>query len=317
MEFSEANGLWRDIPRWASFLIDFGFGWLADPSVPRRIAVVSMPSESAAAGLISLGAMRKCLELDEANDLDSHFQRILKVVRLGSEAIRLRHITGRDQFFPDGVDTEGNPWVRNVKRPANRRRIRQQQAIDWRFDGEAPVVIQNGNQVPNSEIYLQLVKNGGEIRPANLSATDSGICLASSVVGGTSTRNRMSDIRFRQNGCEADLCQLLTVQNWMPGTISRVMFFNSRTEEFDRSTRRPQVVVADGDNSFLKLIDRAEFENSDVIGIIHRTMERERLEAVGTRLASLRQWYDPDSSAFDKMPEVPRGVAISVLRRRM
>jgi hypothetical protein len=126
----------------------------------------------------------------------------------------------------------------------------------------------------------------------------------------------MSDIRFRDDGREANLSQLLTVQSWMPGTISRVMFYNARTEEFDRHAGKPQVVIADGDISFLKVVDGSDFEHSDVVGVIHRTMERDRLEAVGTKFENLRQWYDPDDSIFDGLPERPRGIGISVLRRR-
>ena len=35
-----------------------------------------MPCESAAAGLVVLGAMRRRLSIEGANDSDSHFQRI-------------------------------------------------------------------------------------------------------------------------------------------------------------------------------------------------------------------------------------------------
>jgi hypothetical protein len=124
----------------------------------------------------------------------------------------------------------------------------------------------------------------------------------------------MEAIRFREDGAEADLSQLLTVQSWMPGTISRVMFYNSRTEAFDRQSGKPQVVIADGDTSFLKVIDGTDFLESDVVGVVHRTMERDRLEAVGTKLENLRQWYD--HSVLEGLSETPRGIGISVLKRR-
>jgi hypothetical protein len=103
---------------------------------------------------------------------------------------------------------------------------------------------------------------------------------------------------------------LLTVQDWLPDTISRVMYFNSRTKEFDRPASQPHLVVADGDACFLSLLGMQEFADSDVIGVIHRTMDRERLEAIGIKLASLRQWYEPDVA-----PKTPRGIAITVLKR--
>lgn len=309
MEFSEANQAWRGIPSWAVFFIELGFGWLGKSPLPRRIAIVSMPSDSAAAGLISLGAMRRCLELDDANDLDNHFRRILSMGQRKASGIRLRHSKYGIHII-DEVRADGTLLVKNTRRPASKISISRSTSREWQFDGEAPVAIRHGQQLPNSEIYLHLVQNGGAIQPSNLSASDSGVCLAGSVTGGANTRNRLADIRLRHDGCEADLSELLTVQDWMPGTVSRIMFFNSRTEEFDRTTRQPQLVIADGDACFLRLLDKPEFEHSDVIGVIHRTMERERLEAVGTRLASLRQWYDPDEA-----PPTPRGISITTLRR--
>ena len=170
--------------------------------------------------------------------------------------------------------------------------ITRSAAIDWRVSGEAPVTVLNGQQVPNSQFYAHLVKNGGEIKPSNLSESHSQICLAGRGVGEARTRDCITNIRFENDGCEADLSQLLTVQGWMPGTVSRVMFYNARTEEFDRQRGKPQVVIADGDTSFLRVVDGKDFEYSDVVGVIHRTMERDKLEAIGTKLENLRQWYD-------------------------
>ena len=114
---------------------------------------------------------------------------------------------------------------------------------------------------------------------------------------------------------EADLSQLLTVQNWLPGTISRMLFYNSRTEQFDRQTGKPKVVIADGDISFLKVVDGEDFRDSDVVGVVHRTIEKEKLEAIGTKLQNMRQWYD--QTVVDGLPQTPRGIGIYMLKRRL
>lgn len=317
MEFSEASSEWRSVPDWASFLIEFGFAWLAKPRAARGIAIVSMPSDSAAAGLIALGAMRRCLELDDANDVGSHYQRLLELAHKRPKNVSLRHAAMSGCFVFDGFDSNSNPVVRQMKsRSSLRINIPRSKALNWRIDGEAPVAVLNGEQVPNSQFYAHIVKRGGDIKPSNLSESHSQICLAGRGVGEAPTRGCMADIRFRDDGCEANLSQLLVVQSWMPGTISRVMFYNSRTEEFDRQGCKPQVVIADGDTSFLRVVDGKDFEHSDVVGVIHRTMERDRLEAVGTKLENLRQWYDSDESVLDGLPERPRGIGISVLKRR-
>lgn len=315
MKFSEAHDPWRSVPEWASFLIEFGFAWLSATLDARRIALVSMPSDSAAAGLIALGAMRKCLELDDASDVGSHYQRLLDIARARPKGVYLRHGNKTDRFVFDGFDENGNPIVKNVTvKWSQRITITRSMAMNWRISGEAPVTVLNGQQVPNSQFYTQLVRNGGEIKPPNLSQSHSQICLAGRGIGEARTRDFMMNIRFANDGCEADLSQLLTVQGWMPGTVSRVMFYNARTEEFDRRHGKPQVVIADGDTSFLRVVDGKDFDHSDVVGVIHRTMERDRLEAIGTKLENLRQWYD--YSGLDGLPQAPRGIGICVLKRR-
>ena len=57
MLFSEDNDSWREVPDWASFLLRLGVKFPLDPIETRRICLVSMPCDSAAAGLVALGAM--------------------------------------------------------------------------------------------------------------------------------------------------------------------------------------------------------------------------------------------------------------------
>jgi hypothetical protein len=125
-----------------------------------------------------------------------------------------------------------------------------------------------------------------------------------------------SVVRFACGESEADLSELLTVHSWSPGTVSRVTFFNSRTQHLDRSVGFTSLVVADGDTAFLRALDAPEFARSDIIGVIHRTIERDRLEAIGTKLADLAQWYVADAEAFNRVSTPPAGITISVLQRR-
>lgn len=315
MEFSEAKSPWRSIPDWASFLIEFGFGWLGQSCAARRIAVISMPSDSAAAGLVALGAMRRCLEMRDASDTSSHYQRLLQLARAGDATVTLRHVKRPGVWAFDGIKPSGHPIVKKLRdRSRQRINIPLESALDWRIQGEPPIVLVPGQQVPNARLYSHLVAGGGEIMPSNLSSSYSQVCLAGRGTGEVPTRGSMEAIRLRVDGEEADLSQLLTVHSWMPGTVSRVMFYNSRTEAFDRQSGTPHVVVADGDTAFLRGIDGTEFVNSDVIGVVHRTMERDRLEAIGAKLENLRQWYD--RSEVGGLPPTPRGIGISILKRR-
>jgi len=315
MEFSEGQTPWQNVPDWVSYLIDLGYLWLCQSHDSRMIVVVSMPSTSAGAGLVTLGAMRKCLELEEANDTSSHYEKLLRLARTRSVGVELRHPSWKGRFVFDGIDQEGNPCVRKLNVDDNMRvNITRSSALRWKIHGEAPVVLGNGEQIPNRQIYAHLVNHGGSIRSSNLSESYSHVCLAGQGVGEAPTKASMAQVRFRHSGDEADLAQLLTVQSWLPRTISRTLFYNSRTEQFDRNTGRPSTVIADGDTSFLKVLDAEVFEDSDVIGVFHRTLERDRLETIGTKLENLRQWYD--QAIVADLPEPPRGIATYILKRR-
>jgi hypothetical protein len=71
--------------------------------------------------------------------------------------------------------------------------------------------------------------------------------------------------------------------------------------------------VADGDAAFLKVLDSSEFSSSDVVGVIHRAVARESLEAIGFKLSSLTQWYEPED---DQGIPPPVGITVSTMRQR-
>jgi hypothetical protein len=319
VQFSEANGAWKEVPHWAEFLLNFGYRWPEIESAKRRIGLISMPCDSAAAGLIALGALRKRLEQSDADDLTSHFQRIQRLAIDRNHDLTLFDLRKRgrnkgpyvvDEFLSDTV------WVRLVNGPSSRVSISLQTSVCWRFSEEPPVQVHSGSQVAFGAHYAALVNPKEKIRIENLSRSDSLICLAGRAVGALGTRDSLERVRFRVDGCIADLSELLTVQKWSPRTVSRISFFNTRTSDIDRNPRQPKLVIADGDISFLKVLEQNEFSDADVIGITHRTLERERLEAIGAKLAHLEQWYGRESESPDDLPPPPCGIAFTILKRR-
>lgn len=329
LQFSEANTPWQAIPRWVDFLIKCGY-ICADPaSSSRRIGLISMPCESAAAALVALGAIRRRLTLAQANDSALHYQRIERHATGPTNqqvGTFLRHNRHKGRFRLDGRDKNGLIWVRNETggnsrvfsnhaRLTTRFAILPVGACDWYFDGEAPVRTVQGAGLPNIEIYEALVDHGAVVR-SNLSQSDSAICLAGRVAGESVSKAAFEAVRFQQNGHSANLTKLLTVQAWSLGTISRVTFFNTRTHELDRNAGLTRLVVADGDTAFLRVLESTEFKAIDVMGVIHRTVERERLEAIGFKVAELQQWYTPDLGIQNCMPPAPPGITILVLRRK-
>lgn len=331
MLFAEAEREWQSVPEWVRYLIGFGFDWPGKDPVTRRIALISMPCDSAAPGLVALGVLRRRLELEGANDLSEHFQRMASLAQLGDRDTILRPRNGRGRFVMDrGQDRDGALWVRQVPQSTGFRssaassasaglqkwRITPENSTEWRFDGEAPVQVLHGDRIPHGHHYAELVNHGGTVLLANLTQSDSAICLAGRVVGESSTRSTMAGIRFQCEGNVVDLSQLLTIQDWSPGMVSRLSFFNSRTGQIDRATRHPQILVADGDTAFLKVVDKEEFQGADVIGVIHRTMDRDSLDDLGAKLVELEQWYVRDIAMPGSLPAPPRGISVLRLKRR-
>jgi hypothetical protein len=159
--------------------------------------------------------------------------------------------------------------------------------------------------------YFGLV-DGAQIVPENLRRSFSGLCLAGRGVGETATRGICGSVRFRTGNDEHTLGDLLSIHGWNASAgVSRLSFFNPRTDRFDRYGGIPGLVVADGDASFLSVLRRKEFQRSDVIGVVHRILDRDRLEGVGNRMLDLRQWYEQEQS-----PASPSGISISILKQR-
>ena len=88
IEFSEASSAWMPIPTWVSFLVQLGFKWPCQTPGERRIALISMPCDSAAAGLVTLGALIRDLGNPNANNLDRHYDALLQYARQFLESCR-------------------------------------------------------------------------------------------------------------------------------------------------------------------------------------------------------------------------------------
>jgi hypothetical protein len=302
------------------FLITCGYIWADTESVGRKIAILSMPCESAAAGLVVLGAMRRRLAVHDANDSLAHFQRIERLAGHKEVQTFLRHDTYLGRFRLESKDPRGFVWVRREQTSSGKNSLRTiilpSHANAWRFDGEAPIQNVLGIELPYGSFYGQLMQDGFPPIQANLATSDSGICLAGRVAGESVSKNILDSILFQSHDQAVPLPNLLTIQRWSPGTISRVTFFNTRTGQIDRSTGCTRIVIADGDGAFLKVIEAADFRHSNVIGVVHRVLERDRLEALGIKIAELAQWYAPDSELLKELPPSPGGITISMLKRR-
>jgi hypothetical protein len=197
-----------------------------------------------------------------------------------------------------------------------RRWLSPKDALDWQIDGEAWPQLGNESQELPEDAYRNLVPTATIVKE-NLRRSFSGLCLAGRAVGEATTREMYSSNRFRRGESEHTLTELLTVNGWNNDRrASRITYLNARTETIDRSSYPPGLVVADGDVSFLKVLSYPLFQRSDVIGVFHRAIERDNLEALGNRLNGLHQWYEEDTDLARQLRNIPMGISAAFIKKR-
>lgn len=338
MVFSESNQPWQPVPMWVDFLIKLGFGWPSGAERVRRISLVSMPCDSAGAGLVTLGAMIRDLGIAAANDSDGHYDALLRHAKQFLNECRPCDLpecdpkikgcghTKKAHGIIRSADHHG-VWIISEETDIADRKLawrrgtvtlrppKVESALRWHLDGEPPTQIRTSVRAIPEHPYSSLLE-GARILPENLRRSFSGLCLAGRVGGEQHSREMCASVRFSQDRTDHALDDLLSIHGWSSADVSRVAFYNSRTEEIDRSKDPPDLVVADGSDSFLKVASASRFQHSDVIGVVQRTMERPRLEAIGEKLTALRQWYSQDEDMLCGLPALPSGISISILKRR-
>ena len=322
-----ANGA-RPVPPWVGYLVRFGYHFAANKSGARHISLISLPGDSPGGALVALGAMRRRLESQTANDISSHFERIKSGVVRGDRVSTLRHVGTRSRYKFDRVDQDGTLWL--LETPSNQRTSRKSAprfpvrisvssntSANWQFEGEAPLHVLPGQALPWRSIYQGLpVHTDAGILGANLATTDSAICLAGRIAGDAPTRAMCDSVGFRADGLSASLGSLLSIQEWVPGKVSRVSYFNPRTDRVDRGRGHTTVVIADGDGSFLDVISHSLFETCHVIGVMSRIIGRDQLESVGSKLEAMRQWFEVEDDPTQGGEAAPLGIRVMTLKAR-
>ncbi len=324
IQFSESNDSWSDIPQWALFLIMFGYYWAKDREGRRRVALISMPCDSPGAGLVALGSVRKYLEDLHANDIEFHLERIRneqnKTIKSRNILLHKNKRYNSYKFYYDGKDSDDRDVIVQIPRVRNQNPTLpfslSVDAKDVYFDGEPCLEVDTGNKLPYGSIYRELISEGGEVKDINLRKTYSGICLAGRIMGANTTRDILSSIRFQSANNTVTLDHLLAVHDWSSESISRLLFYNSRTKKLDRQSLPPRLVIVDGDAAFFKVYSDNLFEHSDIIVITDRTLDRDRLTALAEKMESLSQWYDIEPSLPVILPKVPKGVSLIIRKQR-
>lgn len=316
IEFSEGiASKWWPIPRWIRFFLDLGIRWPYDGK--RRICIVSTPCDSAAAGLIALGAMLRRLSQSGANDLDDHIRR-LRNLRPDPRVI-LRRVWDKHQYIADPVDKDGSIWFRRV-RDGQRHRFLEYHAGEWYFEAEAPIELKGGEVIPWRSHYAALLASDATLLPSNLGTSDSSIVLAGRSTGRSAQEAILAGLRFASGGHVATLQDLLTLESsHRKRFVARIRYLNTRTSEESTVTRtgiEPRLVIADGGDALRFAVESNGFAGTTIVGHIPRTDDQGRLEEVANTLSGLRSWYAHDADIESELPVAPPGVVVRTFGMR-
>ena len=317
--FSENGGAGTPLPNWARAFIALGYSWRVAAGT-RRIAFVSTPCESPAAGLIALGAVLRRLEEPSADDLSGHLSRLLDLTPETAGGVILRHRLRTNRTYEVVRDEKGTIQFqeRNKTEPA-RYRLLESNASNWYFDGEPPVEAHRGARLPHAALYEALLPINNGLRRENLRHTDSYVVLAGRSGGRSVTEGILSAVQLRTAAGEASLSELLAVHGWQPRNVSRVRYFNPRSgagSPFDRSGSPPGLVIVDGPGAFEAVRACRETDHADIVAVVPRTVDPDQLEAIAVSAGNLTQWYELEADPAGHLPPLPTGVEIVTLRRR-
>ncbi len=337
--FAEDNGDWESIPAWVKFLIRFGYCWGKSEHQGRRIALVSMPCASPGAGLIALGTMISDLGKEQANDMGTHNDLLFSYARQYLNHCKKCSLKECDPIVRGcGFDFKSHGVIRSVRlknhiymvseetdfnekklvlfdkrNPSATIEPSPEHTINLYVDGQPPAVstcVESGLQ---KSAYQGLIEEAN-IYPDNLRKSYSGLVLAGRAKGGRDTRSAYEAVHFCNDTDSYTLADLLAIHGWTDSKVSRTAFFNIRTENLDHTAAQPKLVAADGDASFLKSVDN--FKKSDVIGLIDRSSDRDRLEMIGQKFAALKNWYRPDSEFQELLPTPVPGITVAILKKQ-
>lgn len=320
------------VPSWANWLLQLGRSWECTGN--RQIAVVSMPCDSPAAGLVTLGALAGDLGRAEASDVQGHFDSLLRYAKQYLTVCRdctvrcrpkdrrcgyqhestgkLRRQLGHQLVGPVVSVTEGPVPSISLHVRGGTVSLHPAAALGYSVH-HAPPIETAAEQGLDTSPYRAIVK-GCSPTSQNQQRSYSGLCLAGRGTGAEPTCVWLSQWMFDVADRTYPLAELLTIRSWGERGVSRATLFNPRTGDFDRPTSFTRLVVADGDAAFEDALGRREFEQADIIGVLHRTAADDAAARLGERLRALRQWYG--EVEVGALQPAPRGMAIQVLQRR-
>lgn len=327
VDISEDGGLtWQKMPGWVNFFLELGRNWPRKVSGPtRKIRIISTPTKSPAAGLIALGAFTTDLSNPAANDKSRHYDTLLGYARQFLTNCRnCKHRCNPD-LVRCGYISESTGVLRNVNELRKKYYIHPEtnlQQKDLRLysehngkvvkigfdnplhnpegtykyyiEGAAPLSLGGSTNRFDSSPINEIFCNQSFINE-NLTTSYSALCYAGIASGEIATQSELARFIFKTS-IKKSLAELLPIYGWNNGNmkLSRVIYYNSRGNgSFSQPVNNPNLVIADGTDALNSVLSQhKKLGDADVIAVVSRIIERNKMEEFSDKLDSLSQWYE-------------------------
>lgn len=322
MEISEDAGQnWREMPHWVRYFLDLGHKWPRRISGPgRSIRIISMPIKNPAAGLIALGAVAADLKDPAANDKDRHYDSLLSYARQFLHACKTCKFRCRPDLRKCGYFHESTGILRHKDRSRSKLYISSQtdfaakvlrlasksdgsgalttiEDAEWTHnyyeDEGVPLLLGRSAETMPVEAIRRLFQDDN-ICSNNLTVSYSSLCLAGGAAGQAAMHGELAAFQFGARDPKS-LAAILPINGWDNGSteLSRLVYFNTRGGgAFGQAINNPHLVIADGIDALASVLSEKKLKGADVIALVSRVHERDKMEEFGALLEAQSQWYD-------------------------
>lgn len=332
MEISEDAGqTWRELPAWVRYFLDLGHKWPRRISGPgRTIRIISMPIKTPAAGLVALGAVAADLKDSSANDKERHYGSLLAYARQYLSACKTCKFRCRPDLRKCGYAYESTGILRHKDRPRSKLYVSSQTdfaakvlRLASKSDGSGALTTIEAaewthNYYEDEGVPLLLARSSGSmpvetirslfpedsIYADNLAVSYSSLCLAGGAAGQTAMQGELAAFQFGADDRKS-LASLLPINGWDDGAteLSRLVYFNTRGRgAFAQPINNPNLVIADGMDAFASVLSEKKLKSADVIVLVSRIHERDKMEEFGALVEGQSQWYDRHEVGSSSVP---------------
>ena len=332
MEISEDAGqTWREMPPWVRYFLDLGHKWPRRISGPgRTIRIISMPIKTPAAGLVALGAVAADLKDHAANDKDRHYDSLLGYARQFLHACKTCKFRCRPDLRKCGYAHESTGTLRHKDRPRFKLYVSSQtdfaakvlrlasksdgsgglttiEAAEWTHnyyeDDGVPLLLGRSSSSMSTDIIGRIFPDDN-VCSSNLAASYSSLCLAGGAAGQAASQSELAAFLFAGSDRKS-LAALLPIIGWDDGCteLSRLIYFNTRGKgAFAQAINNPNLVITDGMDALASVLSEKKLKGADVVAVVSRIHERDKMEEFGALLEGQAQWYERHELGSSTVP---------------